>query len=467
MAWSKTMCEGIGDELEGIDLGDKRLNRRSKTIIQALAANPEASINAACNGWNETLAAYRFFDNESVAPEQILQPHYEATGRRIREYPVVLIVQDTTELDYTAHPPKDAQCLNVAHRFGLYHHAHLAVTPDKLCLGQVGADYYDRAPETLGRSNERCQLPIEQKESFRWLRGYRLACEQAISSPETQIVSVSDRESDIYEIFVEAEQIEGPRAEYIIRAKDERCTLERDPEGGPYTYLKVRAEVSRSKLLTTRTIELSETPKRAARQATLEIRALTVEVKPPHARGHLPSVTHNVVLVEEVNGPGDGTDVSWLLLTTLPIESVDDVLRIIDYYTGRWIVEIYFRTLKMGCRVEQIQLETLPRLKRCLAFYQIIAWRVLNLTYLNRTTPTLPCVAVFADCEWKSVWRVVTKRPLPEKPPLLSEMMRLLAQLGGYNNRAKEPPPGPQTIWSGLRRMVDFAIAWTMFGPKD
>lgn len=461
------MCEGIADELQGIDLGDKRLNRRSKRIIEALAANPEASVNAACDGWSETLAAYRFFNNESVSPKQILQPHQEATQCRMREHPVVLIVQDTTELDYTSHPPDDARCLNLVSRFGLYLHVHLAVTPDKLCLGVVGTEVFDRAPESLGQANQRKTLPIEEKESFRWLQGYRLARQVAAECPETQIISVADREADIYDIFVDAEQQPGSRVDYIIRAQEDRSTLERDLEAGPKAYRKVRDEVSCSKLLSTRTIELSQTPKRAARQATLEIRAITVQVKPPHARAHLPSVIHNVVLVQEVGGPGDGTDVSWLLITTLAIETVADIVRIIDYYVARWAVEIYFRTLKTGCRVEDIQLETTQRLKNCLAFYQIIAWRVLYLTYLNRTSPTLPCIAVFAESEWKSVWRVVTKRPLPKEPPLLSEMMQMLSQLGGYNNRATEVPTGPQPIWIGLRRMTDFATAWIAFGPDS
>jgi hypothetical protein len=116
--------------------------------------------------------------------------------------------------------------------------------------------------------------------------------------------------------------------------------------------------------------------------------------------------------------------------------------------------------------VEDIQLETTARLKRCLAFYKIIAWRVLYLTYLNRTCPKLPCTAVFAECEWKSVWRVVTKKPLPKKTPTLSRFMELLTRLGGYNNRATEAPPGPQPLWVGLRRMTDFATAWLAFGPK-
>ena len=176
-------------------------------------------------------------------------------------------------------------------------------------------------------------------------------------------------------------------------------------------------------------------------------------------------MTYNVVLVDEVNGPANGTDVSWLLITTLPIDRVEDILRVVDYYVARWTIEVFFRVFKTGCRVEEIQLEKLSRLKNCLAFYKIIAWRIMYLTYMNRECPSLPCDAVFDDCEWMSVWRVVAKKELPETPPTLSEFMALLTRLGGYNNRAKELPPGPQPIWVGIRRMTDFAIARLELGP--
>lgn len=172
------MCRGIAEELEGIDLGDERLNKRSKKVAEALAADPEASINAACQGWKETLAAYRFFDNAGVRPEALLAPHRAATLRRIEEQPTALVVQDTTELDFTAHRPQGVRCLNRETRFGLYHHVHLAVTPDKLPLGVLATENFDRAPETLGQADQRSPLPIEDKESFRWLKGYRLACDR-------------------------------------------------------------------------------------------------------------------------------------------------------------------------------------------------------------------------------------------------------------------------------------------------
>jgi hypothetical protein len=337
------MGDGIAAELVGIELGDKRLNDRSGLIIEALSADPEASCNAACHGWNETHAAYRFFDNKSVRPEDILKPHVEATKRRMQEHSVVLIAQDTTKLDYSAHPPTDARCLNKENRLGLYDHTHLAVTAGGLSLGVVGVEYFDRVAEELGKSRERARLPIEEKESMRWLAGYRLAGELSRDCPETQIVSIADREADLYDIFMEAERQAKEHthsADFIIRAKIKRSTPERDLAAGPHAYKKVRDEVSQSELRATQTIALPRTPKRTARQAKLEVRAIRVTVKPPHARSSLPTVTYNVVLVEEVDGPGDGTDVSWLLITSLPIDTFAEIRLVIDYYVARWTIEV-------------------------------------------------------------------------------------------------------------------------------
>ncbi len=329
----------------------------------------------------------------------------------------------------------------------------------------VGAEQFDRTAESLGKTDQRATLPIEEKESFRWLTGYRLASELAGECPETQIVSVADREADIYDIFVEAAK-HATAADFVIRALRERSTPQRDPVSGEAAYRKVRDEVRAGEARATRAIHLPQTPKRAAREAMLEIRAVELTVKPPHARPYLPAVIFNVVLVEEVDGPGDDTDVSWLLLTSLSTNTVEDILRVIDYYAARWAIEVFFRTLKTGCCVEKIQLEKMDRVKKCLALYKIIAWRIMSLTHLSRECPSLPCSAVFDECEWKSVWRVSTKKELPTTPPPLSEFIPLLARLGGYNNRRGDSPPGPQTIWTGVRRMTDFAIAWLNFGPE-
>jgi hypothetical protein len=219
LRWSESTCEGIAAEFAGIELGDQRLNQRSVQILEALAANPEASVNASMEKWGDTLAAYRFFRNPQVSPEKLLAAHGQATLCRMREHPVVLLVQDTTELDFTAHPPEGAQCLNAADRFGLYDHTQLAVTPQQLCLGMIGGEQFARAAETLGKKRQRKSLPIEAKESHRWLSGYRLACELRQQLGTTRIVSVADREADIYELLVEVQRQANP-ADFVIRAQE-------------------------------------------------------------------------------------------------------------------------------------------------------------------------------------------------------------------------------------------------------
>jgi hypothetical protein len=472
--WQEMMMSGrISDELAGINLGDKRLNQRSLNVIEALSIDPAASINGSFETWGDTLAAYRLFDNANVTPEAILQPHVSATLTRIAVEPVVLIVQDTTELDFSLHPPTDAGCLNKAARFGLYDHLHLAVTPAGLPLGVVGVRTFDRTAESLGTTNGRHLKPIEEKESFRWLEGYQLATQVRHRSARTQIISVSDREADIYDIFLEAQQQpEGTRAEFIIRSKENRCTTERIPPAEHGTrkavYRKFRDDVNASPVRIQRTISLPQTPKRAARECPVEIRAKSLTLRHPKNRKDLQDVTCSVVCVREIGVPENGDSaVEWWLITSLPVTTVTDIQLVIDYYRVRWTVEVYFKVLKSGCKVEEIQLETTARLKNCLAFYHIIAWRVLYLTHLNRECPNVPCTSVFEDYEWQPVWRITTKKDLPNEPPLLSEFMGLLSSLGGYNNRATEPPPGPQPIWIGLRRMVDFARAWLAFGPPS
>jgi hypothetical protein len=419
--------------------------------------------------WADTQAAYRFFSNEQVTPDEILAPHVAATHARIRAQATVLVLQDTTAFNFSAHPARDQQCLCEPTQRGFYQHVNLAVTPERLPLGVLSIDSFDRSPEALARpKRRRTQEPIEAKESFRWLAGFRLCCELAARCPQTQIVSVGDREADLYDIFLEARQVRGavPNVHDVLRAHEDRSTPERDLTQSRRTYHKVYAQVAASPLRTRHVVELTGTPQRPARQAILEVRALTVTVKPPNARNALPAITHNVILVQEVDPPPGADAVEWLLLTTLPIETTEDILRIVDHYAARWTIEVYFRTLKTGCRVEQMQLETRSRQLRCLVFYHIIAWRILYLMHQHRTCPDVACTSVFTDDEWKPVWCVVTKQPLPDHPPRLSEFIPLLAQLGGYNRRRKERPPGPQPLWIGIRRMLDYSAAWLAFGPE-
>jgi len=155
-----------------------------------------------------------------------------------------------------------------------------------------------------------------------------------------------------------------------------------------------------------------------------------------------------------------------MLGTTLPIGSFEEVEKIIGHYCTRWMIEVFFRTLKSGCRVEDRRFETVARMTRCLAVYLISTWRTLLTCRLGRISPEIGCEAIFDPSEWKSVWTTVKREPLPPTPPPLQAVVELVAQLGGYVNRpGRKDPPGPQTIWIGLQRMRDLAWAWTLFGP--
>jgi hypothetical protein len=463
--------EWIEEELTGIDLGDQRLNKRCGRVLERLAADPQASINGACHGWAETHAAYQFFDHDAVDEHQILAPHRQATLQRMKSSPVVLLVQDTTELDYTRIKGKLAGAgpLDKQYRRGFYDHVQVAFTPQRLCLGVMSMHLWARNDETFDTCKQRKYTPLEEKESYRWLEGYRNACQIAEELPTTQIVSISDREGDIYECFLEAEQPGPPRrADWIIRASANRNLPERDPAAGNFCYCKLFDAIGKAPVLGKRIVRVPKTPKHKARKAKVTIRTQCIGLKPPHrAGGRLPDTAVNVVLVKEETPPDGEEPLVWLLLTSLPIDRFADVLRVIDYYACRWQIEVYFRVFKVGCKVEEIQLEKAERLRPCLSLYEIVAWRVLYVTMLGREVPELPCSALFTDEEWKSAWMICTDKVPPKRPPRLKVFLPMLAELGGYNGREHDGPPGPKALWIAVRRMADFALAWSTFGPKE
>jgi hypothetical protein len=462
------MPDWIDEEFRTLDLQDDRLQRRQKAILERFAARPSASIPGACGGWAETNAAYRFFAHPRVTAAAVLRPHRDATIARIAEHPVVLIPQDTTELDFTRpkEPVRGAGPLSYEERTGFFQHVQLAVTPERLPLGVIDAATWGRDPEDYRKNGRRKRKPIEAKESHRWLLGYRRACAVAEAVPTTQVISISDREGDIYECFVEARSAGGRRADWIIRACQDRSTPE--PEGSGETFVKLRRTVAAKAPLGRLKIQVPRSDRGPAREATVTVRSASVGLKPPHrAGGELPAVTVNAVSIREESAPAGAEPIDWLLLTGLPVESLEDACRVVQYYGCRWPVEVFFRISKSGCRVEEVQLESEGRLLPCLTLYLIVAWRVHWLTMLGRACPDLACDAVFAEEEWRSVWTVARREPCPEEAPPLDEMIRLVAGLGGHLGRKHDGPPGAQVLWIGIQRMRDFAIAWQAFGPRN
>jgi len=292
--------------------------------------------------------------------------------------------------------------------------------------------------------------------------------------PQVQIICIADSDADIYELFAE------PRGErpvdWLIRAcRDRRVEDEGDTGAQKIREAVVGQPVWFTKQITVRRRDAKTSCEkrqrcrsRSGRTAEVQVRATSVTLRPPtRPQGmSLPAVAVNVVLVSQPNPLAGEPAVEWLLVTTLPIQTLEQVRKIIQYYCVRWMIEVLFRTWKSGCHVEQRRFEHLDRLLPCLALYWIVAWRVLLLCRLGRSCPDLDCEVLLEHSEWQSVWRVTHQGSVPEEPPTLGVMVRLIARLGGYVNRPnRADPPGPQTLWLGLQRMRDLAWAWNTFGP--
>lgn len=470
----------LRDEVCRADLGDQRLNSRLARIVETLGAQPTLSIPAAADRRAEMEAAYRFFNNDKVTPQKILEPHIAASRERISQCDRVLLVQDTTELDLTRPSQQVAGAgpMDSEVRRGAFVHSLMAFNVHGLPLGTVWQTIWtrtaiDKSQSDSERSRQRNHTPIEDKESYRWVEGVRAARQLAAEIPQTACICVSDSEADIYELFSEPRAgtaepgSAAPPVELLVRACQKRNTQ----TGNWLADVRATACLAEHVIrVSKRTAKIQATPhkrgqSRDARTATVEVRAAQVTLQPPWRFDRtLPPLTLNVVLVEEREAPAGCLAVQWLLVTTLPIDTLDQVQEIVRYYCLRWQIEIFFRTLKSGCRVEQRLFERLPPTLNCVAVYSIIAWRVMYLCQLGRECPDLNCEVVLSPSEWKSVYRVVRRQPLPAKPPRLNEMIRMIATLGGYIER-RHTEPGPQTLWIGMQRLHSFSLAWDTFGP--
>ena len=382
------MSVSLGDEVRGAQFGDRRSDKRLNKIVEELGAKPNLSIPAATRTRAEMEAAYRFFDNEKVSPETILQPHIDATRERISQNDFVLLVQDTTELDLTR-PKQQVQGagpMDSDARRGAFFHPLIAFDAGGLPLGIAWQKHWAREQiETTLTKEQKAQkrknTPIEEKESVRWVEGIRAAREVAEACPQTTCVCVGDSESDIYELFSEPRSTKQGALHLLVRTCQTRTTTDQS------NWLeKVRATPCLYECtvnVSARTAKIaSESCKRQqsrdARLAQVEIRATTVTLRPPYRPDRkLPEFTVNVVLVEEMNPPEGATPIQWLLVTTLSIDDLTQVKAIVQSYCIRWQIEIYFRTIKSGCRVEDRQFETLQRLMNSVAVYSIVAWRIM------------------------------------------------------------------------------------------
>lgn len=446
-------------EFSDAPLGDRRLQRRLVELAQDFYARPQALLPQACGTRAKTKAAYRLLDHDQLSLPQLLAAHYTSTVERMQAHAVVLAVQDTTSLNYSAHlhteglgpigPQKDGAQ-------GLWLHDTLAFTVEGLPLGLLDAQVWARSRESFGKKAQRRQLPIEQKESYKWLSSFTAAACAQRELPHTQVVSVGDREADVYELF-ELALSRKDHPHLLVRAEHDRLVL----DGHRLLWETVVAQP----IAGYQEVHVARRGSRPARVARLAVRFAEVELRPPqNRRPHGTPVKIWAVLSREEEPPPGVEPLEWMLLTTMPVCTGEAAAEKLRWYTQRWQIEVYHRTLKSGCRIEERQLATAQRLENCLAIDLVVAWRIFHLTRLGRDVPDLPCTVYFDDLQWKALYGFIHRTPdPPAQPPTLRQAIRMVASLGGFLGRKGDGEPGTKSIWLGLQRLDDIAVAWEIF----
>lgn len=396
-------------EFGDCELGDERLIRRLVKIVCDQAAQPNGSYAQASGGHRHALKGYyRFLNNgrSELDLEKLLQSHRGRTIRRMSQEPTALIVQDSTDLNYSTR----SQCRGLgqigtnqtgAKSRGLRLHSSLALSQSGLPLGIV--QLQGCAPESAkGKDRQR---PIEQKDSYRWLEGFEQAMQIAALIPNTRVVNITDREGDMFELFHFRRSQVGRKAELLVRAKTDRCLEGTDQK--LFAQLAAAPLAKRVTISVPRQREHLATPSTAgrpglkAREARVEIRFKEVTLSAPNTaqtRNLEPIKIWAVYLLEQ-HPPQGAAPLEWLLLTTVEVRSPKQALKCIRWYCRRWRIEEWHRVLKSGCKVLEHQNHSAEVLLRAIAIDAVIAWRIMLLALLGREVPELPCDLIFDPIE--------------------------------------------------------------------
>jgi hypothetical protein len=436
------------------------------TIAEQFSQQPLANIPQACGNWAGSKAAYRFFSNERVNFAKILKGHQQATCQRMEmeDLSVVLCPQDTTSLNYTPHVGTQGlgPIGNRAHTpIGFFLHSTLAVSCKGEMLGVLKGQCWARPRlSKKGRPKKkkhRNQLPLSEKESYRWLESFRLLQSLAPSLATTQLVSVADREGDLYELLELALQPTNPVGLLVRMQHDRRI------EGSKKCSLFKR--LAQQPVAGQMTVNVPRKGATAARVATLEIRWMKVTLLAPRLKSKQAPLTLWAVEAREIDAPDQATAIRWRLLSSLPVETLKQAIEKIQWYTCRWVIEELHRVLKSGCDVEARQLETRERLERALAVDIVVAWKVLSLSRAARYTPEAPASQWLRQEEWQALYCYRNEvKQAPEKAPTIAEATQWIACLGGFLARTSDGYPGVIVIWRGLHRLKDITESWLRFG---
>ena len=443
---------------------DARLGSRFAELLRCLSDRMGGTIPLACQDWASTKAAYRFFSNPRVEEGDILSGHFDATRTRyLASEGTVLLLQDTTEFTYQRRNPHDVgftKSVNsgrdskgrLRHHAvcGILMHSSLAVTTDGLPLGLAAVKFWNRdkfkGTAQLKRKINPTRVPIEAKESIRWLDNLRQSL-ALLGHPE-RCVHVGDRESDIYELYCLAQDI---GTHFVVRTVVDRLAGD-----GGHT---VKSEMATAESAGTHVIELRGEDD-AIERITLDIRFKRIHVRPPIGKQkRYPSLDLTVIHASELAPPPGRKPILWKLVTDLEVTSREEAIEKISWYAMRWKIEVFHKILKSGCRAEDAKLRTADRLANLMAVFCIVSWRVLWTSMMARTSPDADPETALTPSEIVILDRLVGDGGnRGARPGTLLFYLTKLARLGGYLARVSDPPPGNTVIWRGMRRLADIQL---------
>jgi hypothetical protein len=438
-------------------LGDRRRFDRLRQIVIAWAQHAEASLPQALARLAAVKGAYRFFANRAVTPQAILETARPACLAQIAAEERVLLIQDTTSLDYSGHAAtRGLGPLGTSkqHTRGFFVHTCLAASTAGTPLGVAAQYLWARDPAAAGSAQQRRGRDVAEKESYRWLA---VEAESHVAIPAAvETVTIADAEADIFALFAAPRP---PQAHLLIRVAQPQRRLDAGQALG--------AAAAAAPVWGHYTVSLHARATRPGRTVVCTLRVCPVTLRPPShqppGRPFRTPVTLTALWVAEAQPAAGVAPLQWLLLTTLPVASFLDAATCVAYYSCRWLIEQYHFLLKTGCHAERLQLQTVDRLERAVATACLVAARLLWLTYLQREQPEAPCTVAFATAEWQALCCASTQTPQPpSEPPTLREAGRLVAQLGGFLGRKGDGEPGPLTLWRGLTRLRDLTAMWRL-----
>jgi Transposase DNA-binding/Transposase DDE domain len=452
-------------ELAGCQFKDERLGKRFRTLLGQLAEGTGESIPMACQDWANTKAAYRFLSNERVNEHEILAGHFEATHARfLAAAGTVLVLHDTTELCFRREDGRDIGYLTTStarsisrpqsHKVcGMLMHSSLAVTTEGLPLGVAAIKFWTRdkfkGTNKLKKHINPTRVPIEEKESIRWLRNLEQSTE-LLGEPQ-RCVHIGDREADIFELFWTAQRA---GTHFLFRTCVDRCA-----EDGSYLVEDLMQEAPCKGL---HRVDVRD-KKGNMRQAILELRYRRIKILPSRAKQNkYQPLTMTVLYAEEKHAPRRCEAIRWKLVTDLPVRSRAEALEKLEWYALRWQIETFHKIMKSGCEAEDSKLRTAERLVNLMATFCIMSWRIFWMTMLNRSAEAMPQRFALTPLEIELLDRLLIDKKISSKQRRLSDYLTRIAQLGGYLARANDPPPGNTVIWRGLARLTDIELGFTL-----